>query len=268
MPSIKSLSKRAFAFQNHIYFLSEASIRNINTDSSYGSRFDIRYFKSLTEGGWSRKENIHSLLHYAERFLQPLGEGSSRKAFLYSSKKVLKIAKDDFGMAQNAEEALNGDIEPNQESMDSRISTKLYDKSEQVPAGLFWIIVELVKPLRGAYETNKGLIYSDGTKAEGPEAIKDEMRFKEITGIPWRQFCKDLEKLIEGAEKSDSSYEYIEDSDYPEFVKSVARFARQSNLIVDDLLHLDHWGIAADGKIVLLDSGYSHNLPLYEVPED
>jgi len=259
MASIQSLSKRAFAFENHVYFLSEGSIRNINTDHEHGSRFDIQHFKSLCVGHGSKHDKMQALLNYADHFLQPLGEGSSRKAFLYSSKKVLKIAKNDFGLAQNQEEAQNADVGGDAEEFNKRVATKLYEKSEYFPPGLFWIIVELVNPLRGKSQSESGYtVDHNGEYVDEEEEIEDEIKFRELTGVSWSEFCTDLEELVRMCREEMDSSDEIDQTEYPDFVKAVAKFAVSNDLIMGDLVTLNHWGSTADGRVVLLDSGFSY----------
>lgn len=98
-----------------------------------GSRpFDINIFKSL--------RSAYEAAEYADERLEELGTGSSRKVFLLSSGKVLKIAygKQNAGKAQNQEE-VNVFTNPKSRPVVAKVFD--YDPSFR------WIISELVKPL-------------------------------------------------------------------------------------------------------------------------
>ena len=69
---------------------------NFNEDSG----FDIEFLKSIPSRG--------SRYRYAQQFLTHLGEGSSRAAFAISDSKVLKLAINDRGEAQNRAEVRFG----------------------------------------------------------------------------------------------------------------------------------------------------------------
>jgi hypothetical protein len=61
-----------------------------------GGHFDLKKFKSL--------DSIDMMKIYAGEFLENIGEGSSRVAFLFSGKYVLKIALNKKGVGQNEAE--------------------------------------------------------------------------------------------------------------------------------------------------------------------
>ena len=65
---------------------------NFNEDNG----FDLEFFKSIPSMG--------SRYRYAQQFLTHLGEGSSRAAFAISDNKVLKLAINEKGEAQNRAE--------------------------------------------------------------------------------------------------------------------------------------------------------------------
>lgn len=119
--------------------------------SKFGTKFDLKVFKTF--------DNIHIMLQYAQTFLDKLGEGSSRAAFLLNSRYVLKIATGDKGLAQNQAE----------------VDTYTNSKSKAVVAKIMaadssynWLISDLVKPLN------------------------DPKEFEQLTGTDWDEFQQSL----------------------------------------------------------------------------
>lgn len=112
------------------------------------THFDMRQFRSLEEPGEMRV--------YATSFLEPLGqEGSSRRVFLLSSGKVLKIALNAKGIAQNGHEVVVSET--------TDIGDLLARVLDHHPKNM-WVVSELVRPVHGASE------------------------FEQRTGIQWKDF--------------------------------------------------------------------------------
>jgi hypothetical protein len=189
-----------------------------------GEKFDLKHFKSL--------DNINTMLEYAKAFLQPLGEGSSRKAFLLSSKYALKIAINKKGLAQNEQEL---DVFTNPKS--KPVVAKIYDAGSEHQ----WVISDLVKPLAAE---NAG-----------------KREFEEHTGIQWADFEADLTDFVK--KKNEITPEDIElmgGHKAVAFIQAVVATARASNLLVGDLKEPSHWGKTPDGRLVLLDYGFSEDV--------
>lgn len=132
-----------------------------------GNKFDLKKFKSL--------EAINLMVRYADTFLEQLGKGSSRMAFLYSSKYALKIAINEKGLAQNEAEV---DVATNPKS--KLVIAKIYSADPEYK----WVISDLVKP------------------------IKSEKEFESLTGTQWEDFLDALYFAIhgEGEEKKNSAF--------------------------------------------------------------
>lgn len=176
------------------------------------------------------------------------GEGSSRKTFFLTSKKILKLAKSEKGIGQNQAEI---DIAAKFPS----ITTKIYHAHSKG----FYLISELVRPL-------------------STQIPKAEKQFEEQTGFSLRVFYK-LLSTYDGWNEDDGTdapkvtpnnfYEVLRKShvfrgkigelkrmqDSP-FVKSVLA-AVDHGLMVGDLTSPEHWGVTAEGRLVLLDYGYT-----------
>jgi len=130
-----------------------------NSKSKFGERFDLKKFKAL--------DSAHMMLVYANQYLEPLGEGSSRRAFTLSSKYALKIALNEKGIAQNEAEL---DVFTNPKT--KGVVAKIYGADNENR----WVISDLVKPLQRGSE--------------------DE--FAQITGTDWEDFRMTLRGALKG----------------------------------------------------------------------
>lgn len=191
--------------------------------SKFGDKFSLNTFKTL--------DGVNIMLDYASQFLEALGEGSSRKAFLLSGKYVLKIALNEKGLAQNQAEM---DVFTNPKSQAIVAKVYSYDPKFQ------WLISDLVKPLTNINE------------------------FESLAGISWKVFREEVADGIEG--------QHVAQGGAP-FVKSVLYTALHNKLMKGDLIGfvsgplkdaresiLSHWGKTPDGRIVLLDYGFTHEV--------
>ena len=165
-------------------------------------------------------DNIHVMLEYAKKFLGILGTGSSRQAFTLSSKYVLKIALNDKGLSQNEAEL---DVFTNPTS--KKVVAKIFGTDPEYR----WLISEGVKPL------------------------SDESEFENLTGVPWKAFDVEvLASYIKGVKKLEKNT--------PDFFKAVIITAQNNSLMPGDLAEISHWGKTADGRCVLLDSGFTREV--------
>lgn len=190
-----------------------------------GAKFDFEEFKSLPG------EAI--MQAYAMNYLEPLGQGSSRIAFVLTPKKVLKIARNEKGVAQNKAE-----LEVYTDPATANTATKIYETDDMGR----WIISDLVRPI-----TN----------------IKE---FELITGVPWQEFVEDLTATVSAfARKSGLQLR----ASAPKFTQSVITMAEKgkNKLKLADLTVLDHWGKTPDGKAVLLDYGFTEEVAVKHYPK-
>lgn len=200
-------------------------VEKIRTDKGgkgkFGDKFNLNKFKTL--------DGIHIMLEYAGSFLELLGEGSSRKAFLLSGKYVLKIALNEKGIAQNQAEL---DVFTNPQSQQVVAKVYAYDPKYQ------WLISDLVKPIDNVEE------------------------FQQLSGTDWRTFCDDVNRGMrnQSVEPNDSK-----------FVKAVVNTALKNNMLRGDIVQqnhsisptddvLGHWGKTPNGRLVLLDYGFTHEV--------
>ena len=173
-----------------------------------------------------------------------LGEGSSRAAFLLDSKRALKIAKNEKGLAQNRAEyelAQNPGVAP--------LVTRIY-KMGQNDA---WMVSELVRPL------------------------KNQKEFEQLTQVPWSFMFKFLDHYsslgdvgrafdvtVKAQIEADKRARHpmpgmsVRGIEYLPFIgRLFTALANRPDLIPADLQLLDHWCKTPDQCVLLLDSKYT-----------
>lgn len=183
-----------------------------------GETFDLKRFKSLND--------INDMHDYAGKYLDKLGTGSSRAAYLMSGRYALKIALNNKGIGQNEAEL---DVYTNPAT--KRIIAKVYAADERDK----WLVADLVKP------------------------VTSEKEFEELAGVSWKDFGK---QVYEGLKLHDVD-------NASDFAKAVVATAHSNRLLLGDLVDqlnspfksvIDHWGKTPDGRIVLLDYGFTEDV--------
>jgi len=189
------------------------------------TKFNLKTFKSL--------ERVEAMRDYADTFLKQLGKGSSRVAYLLSSKYVLKIALNEAGIAQNKAE------------VDVYTSPKTRPFVATVHAShdrYAWVVEDLVKELTS------------------------EKEFESLTGISWRQFHSAInlpwdtftsDPQGKKDDKIAATHQHIKNGKGKQFLHAVAQTASALHLGIGDIQRLEHWGKTPDGRAVLLDFGYT-----------
>lgn len=154
---------------------------------------------------------------------EKLGEGSSRAVYVIDSSKVLKQAINDKGVAQNEAELktfTNPHFKP--------LVTEIYDYD---PDGE-WLVSEIVRPLTGG-------------------------EFEKQTGLNFNDFV-DAVHYLEGVEYTNRQGELAGEKDADnKFVQAAHDLMRFEDLGSGDLFEESHWGKTADGRIVVLDYGFT-----------
>jgi hypothetical protein len=207
----------------------------------------------------TQKEKIDT----AKTHLKFIGRGEGRAVFSLNDSQVLKLAVDKGGLGQNKNEALTFD------------SLKSNDMEDVVPYifskgnGYSYLVCEFARPVT-------------------------ESEFESKAGLPWEMYESDLESYyaayknnmyepgldstvdfsdLESGETFSSRTEYEEwrtDEDgelivtgqedireVPEFIGKMIDVIAQGELLLGDLLRLDHYGLTLDDRLVLIDSGFS-----------
>lgn len=182
-------------------------IRSTKKDSPFGDKFDLKKFKAL--------ENVHQLNAYAESFLQKLGQGSSRAAYVLSNRYVLKIAINNKGIAQNETEV---GVYTNPKTRAVIAKVHAFDPDYK------WVIADAVREL------------------------KSDEDFTQSTGLNWYTFLHQVESIGKGRHL---------DSEPSDLAKAMGETMKQNNLLMGDIKEVGHWGKTPDGRVVMLDYGFT-----------
>ena len=152
-----------------------------------------------------------------------LGEGSSRRVFIYNNN-VIKFAKNVKGLAQNT------------------LETYIYNKCPEAKS----ILAKIIEWHPKYY----------WIKMEKTQPLNSEEDFFKITGIPWDLFKsfskKDPNKINEEINFHTKEAET--------FFKNAINTKQKLNLIGGDFFKPKHWGKTADNRLVLIDYGANKNI--------
>jgi len=192
-------------------------------DEDYPIGFDLNKFKEI--------KTHTGKIEYAEQYLgKPLGQGSSRIVYKVDDTKVLKLARNKKGLAQNS-------AETDWHQFNIPILAKIFDFDDND----LWVEMELARKAK----------------------LSD---FKKILNVNFKLLMSYLtykENLIKRGKKLAELYSYIpqEQIDYLDEIEEISdlvEFMVDSNSPVGDLSKLNSWGVVKrDGqeKLVLVDYG-------------
>ncbi len=208
-----------------------ARVAGVETESKIRhegvKKFNLAEFKNL--------KTTAEMVEYAYDRLEPVGSGSSRKVFILTSRKALKIAAssmmrdDKAGIAQNKEEVRffeNPSVRP--------VVAAVFDHDPEFR----WIVSELVRP------------------------IEEESEFKSLTDCDWDQIVNAISVMqypdvdLDVLRSELSNYEEQSGTITDEMMQTLLDL-EGAGLGSSDLKVLDHWGKTTMGRVVLLDSGFS-----------
>lgn len=251
------LAEKSFSKQNETKLKKLLFETDLEDEENNGSNV-VENFQTAVEDF-----DLKGIFQYAIKNYTKLGEGEGRIVFDLGDGKVVKIAKDRSGISQNKNESLTYDV-------------LVSNGEEEILPEIFWtdfkyrfLIVEMVKQI-------------------------SESEFGAKAGISWSEYEYDLETLykaykahifdpneddsynvtdLESGNRFSSRYQYeewrtnedgslITDEDddirtVTPFEKKMINVISQGDLLLGDLLSLDHYGLTADGRLVLLDSGFT-----------
>lgn len=219
-------------------------IRGSHGESESG-QFDLNLFKKLptssspdlaklatsrdrNQASESFRTKLGKLIDYADSHLQFVGAGSSRNVYTLSSRKVLKIATSDKGLGQNEAEV---DVFTNPKS--KPIVTRIYDYDPNY----FWIISELIRP----FENDK------------TDEINDMLGLG-IQTITFEEFADSAARGYFDMIKRYGAEHLID------FAEQINDIVKKNGLLVGDIKKGSSWGKSVDGRLVLLDYGYTYDV--------
>jgi len=168
--------------------------------------------------------DLFDIEQYVEDKLKFLGSGSSRRVYVLSSKSVLKIARHDEYHVGIAQNEAELDVYTN--SNTKPIVAKILNYHPK----FFWIVSELVKPVTA-----------------------DE--FEKIHGRRFETFLNNVQHIIDLGDPGDTSKSGM-------FELFVAETIINNDLMMGDIEKQEHWGKTSEGRLVLLDYGFTDSVAI------
>lgn len=169
-------------------------------------------------------ETYNARKKYAERNLKHLSSGSSRIVYLTPQKTIIKLAKNDKGIAQNQAEA------------NPEMKSKYLNQIISCAKNFAWCETHyLEKITESEFEQMTGLKFSD---------FGDSLRFglKDVSGN------KEIEKP--------ENFEKVSKSDIYKELKDIGE---KFKLLPGDIARISSWG-SKDGRPVLIDAGLTRDI--------
>lgn len=210
---------------NTLAQLFESHFIEENMNEEYPSSFDKEEFKSLT--------SFRKRIEYCEKHLKRLGSGSSRIVYQIDNEKVLKLAKNKKGIAQNEVEHTYS-----QDSFLDDIFAEVYDVDED---GYLWIEMQLAKKLnKGLFKSITGLSF---------EEYSDAIRYYDSIANPrnYRHY-----KVSEPA-NMDELYEH-------DLLRGIFDYIGNFSVPAGDLMRMSSYGVVGNNEIVLIDYGLDNDV--------
>ena len=183
-------------------------------DEAYPEEWSIEVFKKI--------KSFNKRIEYCNKYLQKISAGSARIVYKVDDEKVLKLAKNNKGLAQNEVEIDFSD-EPN---VDSSLLAKIFDCDKE---HFLFTEMELAKKVT-------------------------ESIFKNVVKLVFQLY----RNLLLYIGKSNESYHIKEEHFENEFFKSVYDYITWFEIPVGDLRRLSTYGLVKrDGEnlIVIIDYG-------------
>jgi len=184
------------------------------------NKFNFNEFKKLK----TYKEMIH---YVTDNDLERIGCGGNRCVYVYSDEKVIKLGRDG---EQNKKEF------EAYKSVGKKYTPEIYEHADNFQ----WILSERVKIWKSEedFESDTGLNES---------WLYDAITFQMTHDIPPESLYEEFSKHQPWDIRDINPNEIGE--------KIIINMAILSNEGFDDVSRWDHWGIAADGRIVCIDLG-------------
>lgn len=177
------------------------------------------------------------MLAYARARLLPLGAGSAREVFYLGPHAVLKIAKNQFGREQNRQEAMVG--------QNDDVGTVVARILEVAPNGESWLISEYAAPFQNEDQFDQRVMpmyeFSDLLRH-----MQQERSLIEAVRAYFRKQRINVKKNLE----------YFRWMRKSPFLKAMYDLIHTYDFGLGDLDRFEHYGVTADGRVVLIDYGF------------
>ena len=212
--------------------ITEEQYNNLLNEMAYPVSFNMNIFKNLT--------SFKARIQYCQTHLQRLSSGSSRIVYKIDDEKVLKLAKNRKGIAQNECEA----------SDYYKKSIGCFAKVYEYDNNFLWVEMQLAKKAK----------------------ISD---FKRLLGVDFNTVCDWLKECKNRYTRfnlhiSENSKEIFESEWFEEQLENYSLFTYLEEYIsnyqpetIGDLMRISSWGIVKDNgeeSIVIIDFGLDDNV--------
>ncbi len=208
-------------------------------------------------GEWNIEDISYRLSKLAEKYGLPyMGRGSSRVVYALSTGKVLKISMDERGLAQT----------------EAEVSVWTNPSTKEVAAQVFdfdpdynWSVMEIARTFeypdrnyKASLEHELGIPTAYGVKFTIAEIV-NELLSDRSDGIATEAIQDKLLELPRGQMLvlKKRLEKYLENP-HP-FVDKIADLVHNNDLNTGDIVS-DHFGKTADGRIVLIDYGFTEDV--------
>lgn len=203
-------------------------LREALVGEDYPTSWNIEEFKNL--------KSFNARVKYCNEHLTRLSSGSSRIVYKIDEEKVLKLAKNQKGIAQNEVE-----IEYGQYSDIEDVVAKIFDYDE---VNSLWVEMELARKVKASdFKRIVGYDFADIQKAIHNYGVD--------SGNVKRSFKYDLDKAL------------VEDMWENEFMYELFSYIGNYGVPTGDLTRLNSYGLVKRGgedRIVLIDYGLTHDV--------
>lgn len=198
-----------------------------NVDEAYPASFNMEEFKNM--------KSFNQRIQYCEQNLQRISSGSSRIVYRIDDEKVLKLAKNKKGLAQNEAE-----VDFGTESYLEGVVAEVFQYDENN----MWVEMELAQKL-------------------------NESDFKRITGFNFKDYTAAINNYhhertnYRNGQKMDVDPNIVAQMWEDEFVYGIFQYIGNYDVPSGDLMRLSSYGVVKrDGQetIVLIDYGLTDDI--------
>lgn len=215
-------------------------------------QFSFQAMKALFTQYPTKELNAMKGRTYVDRFFKSLGTGSARRAYLFSSSKVLKVVAPgnlNKGVAQNKAEV---EIFTDPRLKKYEFTTKIIDFDSQ---DYLWLLTELVKVC--SFEEFNNFFGLAPLFNPSFEISPDVLLINLMNRSRNHSFQDACQLYIDFVETYDPPHaiKFLEETKNNKRLEKLFSFGNEFNLLNLDLFVYEHWGKTADGRIVLLDFG-------------
>jgi hypothetical protein len=227
-------------FKMHTTLINSRDIETISLDESrhlqemaYPDTFNLEEFKALNSG--------KAILSYCKDRLQLIGSGSARFVFQVDDDKVIKIAKNMRGIAQNSVEA--------EQSNDTYLrSMGIVAETYEYHPSFMWIEMEKCHPVsEEEFATRVG--------------IRPDILSKVV--LHWSRYYKhyigddpDLIAHIHDNSPDESEQYWLDNTNWNnEFIQKICKYMLDFELLPNDFGAISAYGINSNGDLIVIDFG-------------